>query len=92
MIACRDKIQLGTGVIHVVAAHLIDYSTMLKTNGVKEMEFKVQTTGGDEEKYEGFAPDSRKKYVTRTHDAVSERLSNSPLVKARSFAKNIKAD
>ena len=38
MIACRGKMQRESGVIHVIADELTDFSDMLKTVGEREIE------------------------------------------------------
>src|SRR5882762_8520279 len=65
MLACRGRVQKATGIIHVIAKHLVDHSEMLRRVGGMDQEFTVPTGRGDEAKHGGSGIDPREKPTLR---------------------------
>jgi error-prone DNA polymerase len=87
MLACRGRVQKATGVIHVIAEHLIDHSDMLRRIGGMDQEFTVPTGRGGEVKHGGSGLDPREKPTLRKgRDIYVPDLHIDTLtVKARNF-------
>jgi error-prone DNA polymerase len=89
MLACRGKVQAASGVIHVIAEHLMDQSGLLRRVGGSDEAFVIPAGRGDEAVHGGGAGvDSRDakalKYAARDiyiPDLHIDTLS----VKARNF-------
>jgi error-prone DNA polymerase len=89
MLACRGKVQAASGVIHVIAEHLMDQSGLLRRVGGSDEAFVIPAGRGDEAVHGGGAGvDSRDakalKYAAR--DIYIPDLHIDTLnVKARNF-------
>jgi error-prone DNA polymerase len=58
LMACRGRVQRASGVVHLIAEHLIDQSAMLHQIGGLDEAFNVPTGRGDEARHAG-GPDPR---------------------------------
>ncbi len=58
MMTCRGKIQRASGVIHVIAEHLIDETELLNSVGGQNEGFNLPAGRGDEARHPG-GPDPR---------------------------------
>ena len=87
MMACRGHVQRATGVIHVIAEHLVDHSDMLRRVGGMDQDFTIPTGRGDEAKHGGSGLDPREKPALRkARDIYVPDLHIDTLtVKARNF-------
>jgi error-prone DNA polymerase len=87
MLACRGKVQKATGVIHIIADHLIDHSDMLRSIGGMDQEFVIPTGRGNEAKYGGSGLDPREtKVLNKAREIYVPDLHIDTLtVKARNF-------
>jgi error-prone DNA polymerase len=82
-VACRGKVQREGEVIHVVAAHLIDLTHLLRQVGQRDETFRAANTGADEARFNG-ASDPR---IPRTRDIPEPHLRghHELNVKSRNF-------
>jgi error-prone DNA polymerase len=87
MMACRGRVQRATGVIHVIAEHLVDHSDMLRRVGGMDQDFTISTGRGDEAKHGGSGLDPREQPALRkARDIYVPDLHIDTLtVKARNF-------
>ena len=86
MMACRGKVQRASGVIHLIAEHLIDQSDMLRTISGRDQAFTLPAGRGDQARDPG-GPDPRETTALRkVRDIYVPDLHADALrVKARDF-------
>jgi error-prone DNA polymerase len=88
MMACRGRVQRATGVIHLIAEHLIDQSEMLRRISGKDEAFILPAGRGDEARTGGHGGDPRDKALPlrKVRDIYVPDLHIDTLaVKARNF-------
>ena len=87
MMACRGRVQRATGVVHLIAEHLIDQSEMLRRISGKDGAFALPAGRGDEARTGGHGPDPRDKVpIKKVRDIYIPDLHIDTLnVKARKF-------
>ncbi|WP_316204516.1 OB-fold nucleic acid binding domain-containing protein [Bradyrhizobium sp. SZCCHNS3051] len=86
MMTCRGKVKRASGVIHVIAEHLIDETELLNSVGGQNEAFTLPTGRGDEAHHPG-GPDPRGALpVKKVRDIYIPDLHIDSLnVKARNF-------
>jgi error-prone DNA polymerase len=84
MIACRGKLQREAEVIHVIAEHLTDLSTLLRSVGERDEAFPL-TPGRGDEVWHGCAPDPRETKITGSRDIYVRDLRSGIKVPTRDF-------
>jgi error-prone DNA polymerase len=87
MLACRGTVQCASGVIHVIAEHLMDHSDLLRRISSMDQEFTLPAGRGDGARHPG-GPDPREKQAPHKPPAafVPDALEVVELpLKARNF-------
>jgi error-prone DNA polymerase len=86
MMGCRGRVQCASGVIHLVAEHLIDQSELLNSVGGRNETFTLPAGRGDQARHPG-GPDPREAIpIKKVRDIYVPDLHIDALsVKARNF-------
>ena len=87
LLACRGRVQRGTGVVHLIADELIDHSALLRQVGGQDQAFTVPTGRGDGVRHPG-SPDAREAAPLRKARDIfipDLRIGEAIAVKARNF-------
>ncbi|MGJ5187937.1 hypothetical protein [Bradyrhizobium sp. HKCCYLRH1034] len=77
MMTCRGKVQRGSGVIHVIAEHLIDETELLNSVGQNEA-FALPAGRGDEARHPG-GPGPRDAIPVKKVQDITSRICASIL-------------
>ena len=86
MMACRGRVQCASGVIHLIAEHLIDQTELLNSVGGRDASFTLPAGRGDQARHPG-GPDPREAVpIKKVRDIYIPDLHIDRLnVKARNF-------
>jgi error-prone DNA polymerase len=86
MMVCRGRVQAASGVIHIIAEHLIDQADLLNGVGGRNEAFTLPAGRGDEARHPG-GPDPRADIpIKKVRDIYIPDLHIDTLsVKARNF-------
>ena len=86
MMACRGRVQCASGVIHLVAEHLIDQTELLNSVGGRDASFTLPAGRGDQARHPGGPDPHEAVPIKKVRDIYIPDLHIDRLnVKARNF-------